>query len=79
MYQRSQQTAWRTIADETVILDLEKKQMYGLNPTGAFVWLTLEAVRDFDQLLGAAARHRDGEGRSASGVWAVAGRRRGWP
>ncbi len=51
MYQRSRQTAWRTIADETVLLDLEKKQMYGLNPTAAFIWQTLEATVDLDQWL----------------------------
>ncbi len=51
MYQRSRQTAWRTIADETVLLDLEKKQMYGLNPTAAFIWQTLEATDGIDEML----------------------------
>ena len=55
MYQRSRQTAWRTIADETVLLDLEKKQMYGLNPTAAFIWQTLEATADLDTMLQALA------------------------
>ncbi len=49
-YQRSPQTAWRTIADETVLLDLVKKQMYGLNPTAAFIWQNLEAT-DLGDLL----------------------------
>ena len=55
MYQRSRQAAWRTIGDETVLLDLEKKQMYGLNPTAAFIWQTLEASADLDAMLQALA------------------------
>ncbi len=51
MYRRSRHTAWRTIADETVLLDLEKKQMYGLNPTAAFLWQTLETMEDLDAML----------------------------
>ncbi len=57
MYRRSRQTAWRTIADETVLLDLEKKQMYGLNPAAAFVWQTLEAMEDVDGVLQALSRY----------------------
>ncbi len=45
-YRRAAQTAWRTIADETVVLDLEDKRMFGLNPAAAFVWQTLEAMED---------------------------------
>ena len=45
-YRRAAHTAWRTIADETVVLDLEAKRMHGLNPTAAFVWQTLEAMED---------------------------------
>ncbi len=41
-YRRARQTAWRTIADETVLLDLEHKRMYGLNPAAAAVWLALD-------------------------------------
>lgn len=51
MYRRSRQTAWRTIADETVLLDLEKKQMYGLNSTAAYVWQTLETMEDVEATL----------------------------
>ncbi len=56
MYRRSRQTAWRTIGDETVLLDLEKKQMYGLNPTAAFVWQTLDSMPDSDAALEALRR-----------------------
>ena len=45
-YRRARQTAWRQIAGETVLLDLEAKRMYGLNPTAAFVWQTLESMGD---------------------------------
>ncbi len=48
---RARQTAWRTIAGETVLLDLERKRMYGLNPTGAGIWLALEADADAGELL----------------------------
>ncbi len=51
MYRRSPQTAWRTIADEAVLLDLEKKQMYGLNETAAFIWQNLERAADLDAIL----------------------------
>lgn len=40
-YRRSRQAAWRTIADETVVLDLERKRMYGLNPAAACIWQAL--------------------------------------
>ncbi len=45
-YRRAAHTAWRTIADETVVLDLENKRMLGLDPAAAFVWQTLEAMED---------------------------------
>ncbi len=62
-YRRAQQTAWRTIADETVLLNLEHKRMYGLNPAAATVWQALDAADDLGELLRMAA----GEGRPAFG------------
>ena len=50
-YRRARQTAWRTIADETVLLDLERKRMYGLNPAAARIWLALEAAENAGELL----------------------------
>ncbi len=50
-YRRARQTAWRNIAGETVLLDLEKKRMYGLNPAAANLWQALEAVADRGELL----------------------------
>lgn len=49
-YRRAAHTAWRTIADETVVLDLESKRMLGLNPAAAFVWQTLEAMEDCEAM-----------------------------
>ncbi len=49
-YRRAQQTAWRTIGGETILLDLEGKWMYGLNPTGAYLWSALETPECLDRL-----------------------------
>ncbi len=50
-YRRAPRAAWRTIAGETILLDLEAKRMYGLNPTAAFVWQALEAITETDGML----------------------------
>lgn len=50
-YRRARQTAWRTIADETVVLDLEGKRMYGLNPAAGVVWQALDEAEDSGVLL----------------------------
>jgi hypothetical protein len=34
--------AWQTIAGEGVVVDLERRKMLGLNPTGALIWSLLE-------------------------------------
>ncbi len=57
-YRRARQTAWRTIAGETVLLDLEGKRMYGLNPTAAALWLALETSPGLEALLAAATGGR---------------------
>ncbi len=62
-YRRARQTAWRTIAGETVLHDLEHKRMVGLNPAGARVWLALETALDPGELLYVTA----GEGKSSFG------------
>ncbi len=62
-YRRARQTAWRTIADETVLLDLDKKQMYGLNPAAAVIWQALDEAEGVNELLGLTA----GEGEPAFG------------
>jgi len=50
-YRPARQTAWRALADETIVLDLETKRMYGLNESASFVWRTLEAMHDFEAML----------------------------
>ena len=49
-YRHAAQTAWRAIADETVVLDLEARRMLGLNPAAAFVWQTLETMEDCEAM-----------------------------
>lgn len=39
---RSPDTAWQRIGDETVIMNLAKACVIGLNPTGALLWSILE-------------------------------------
>ncbi len=63
-YRRARQAAWRKIADETVLLDLEGKRMYGLNPAAAAVWQALDPATGIDQL----ARMTAGGGRPAFGA-----------
>jgi predicted deacylase len=39
---RSPHTAWQTIGDEAVVMNLAGGRVLGLNPTGALVWAMLE-------------------------------------
>ena len=54
-YRFAQQTAWRTFGDETIVLDLATKRMYGLNESASFVWHTLGVMESFDVMLGTMA------------------------
>ena len=49
-YRRARRTAWRAIAGETILLDLEHKRMAGLNPAAAALWLALESPASLDEL-----------------------------
>ncbi len=49
-YRRARRAAWRNIAGETILLDLEGKRMYGLNATAAAIWQLLEAVAEVSDL-----------------------------
>jgi Coenzyme PQQ synthesis protein D (PqqD) len=51
---RSPNTAWQTIDDEAVIMNLSGGRVLGLNRTGALVWSLLEE-RDEDGLARAVA------------------------
>ncbi len=52
-FQRAKQTAWRTLGEETIVLDLRRKRMVGLNPAGARIWLALGAGGELDRLMAA--------------------------
>jgi hypothetical protein len=54
-YRLARRTAWRALADETIVLDLETKRMYGFNESASFLWRTLEAMDDFEEMLRAMA------------------------
>lgn len=54
-FRLARQTAWRALAEETIVLDLETKRMYGLNESASFVWQTIEAMDDFEGMLRAMA------------------------
>jgi len=52
---RNPQTAWQTIGDEAVVMNLAGGRVLGLNSTGALVWSLLEE-RDEQGLAEAVAR-----------------------
>jgi len=49
-YQRSANTAWRTIVGETIVVHLDAKEFFGLNETAADVWRALDGKVDLDDL-----------------------------
>jgi hypothetical protein len=59
-YRRNSNTAWRKIAEETIVVHLDAKEFFGLNDTAADVWNALDGTID---LGGLAARfgidHKD--------------------
>ena len=55
-YRIGRRAAWRTVGDETIVLDLETKRMYGLNESAAFLWQTISTMEDFDSMLQAMTR-----------------------
>ncbi len=46
IYQRGADTAWRTIVGETIVVHLGAKEFFGLNESGAQVWLALDGTAD---------------------------------
>jgi len=61
---RSPDTAWQTIGEETVIMNLAGGRVLGLNPTGALVWSLLEE-RDEEGLAEAVAERFEIDAESA--------------
>lgn len=47
---KSSKTAWRTIAGEGVILDLDSKMLRGLNPVGARIWELVDGERSVEEI-----------------------------
>ena len=50
IYQRSANTAWRTIVGETIVVHLHAKEFFGLNETAADVWNALDGTADLGVL-----------------------------
>ena len=50
VYQRSADTAWRTIVGETIVVHLQAKEFFGLNETAAGVWNALDGTADVGAL-----------------------------
>ena len=50
IYQRSANTAWRTIVGETIVVHLHAKEFFGLNETAAAVWHALDGTADLGVL-----------------------------
>jgi hypothetical protein len=48
---RARNVAWRKIVNETIVLHISRKMMYGLNQAGGEVWEALEEPADARRLL----------------------------
>ena len=44
-YSRANHTAWRKVGEETLVVDLAGKTLFGLNPLAGWVWQQLDGVR----------------------------------
>ncbi len=50
IFQRSANTAWRTIVGETIVVHLHAKEFFGLNETAADLWNALDGTADLGVL-----------------------------
>lgn len=64
-YRRPQHTAWRSVLDETIVIDLEAHHIYAFNPSGGWLWQELGDGRGVDELRAALTA---GDGARASAV-----------
>lgn len=48
---RAAHVAWRRVGDETVLIHLQRKRIYVLNPSGGFFWHRLDGTRDGSKLV----------------------------
>jgi coenzyme PQQ synthesis protein D (PqqD) len=53
--ERSGSMAWQTIDGETVLLNIDGKELMGLNEVGAHVWDLVDGSRSFGQIVDAVA------------------------
>jgi len=58
-YQRARNTAWRRVHDQTIVLDVVGRHLYGLNETAARLWEALDAPRDAATLAGMLSASED--------------------
>jgi len=54
-YRRAPNLAWRKVVDDTIVVDLEKRHVVGLNDAGAWVLEALEQPRSSAELAEALA------------------------
>jgi DNA-binding transcriptional MocR family regulator len=45
-YRRNSNTAWRKIAEETIVVHLDAKEFFGLNDSAAEIWNALDGTTD---------------------------------
>lgn len=50
-FSRATQVAWRKIGDETMVVDLKAKTLFGLNVEAGAVWHALDEPRSVSQLV----------------------------
>jgi len=51
VYRRASHAAWRDLGDQLVVLDLTAKEIYGLNPTGGYLWRAFDGKIALDGLI----------------------------
>jgi hypothetical protein len=51
-FERAANTAWRVIGDETVVVNLASRRIFGLNASGGRVWEALATGADLARLAG---------------------------
>ena len=71
-YRTARKTAWRAIADETIVLDLSSKRIFGLNESATFIWQTVETMNSFEDVLEAMASEAPAGESLAFGVEEIA-------
>ncbi len=50
VFRRNTHTAWRTVAGETIVVDLAAKEFFGLNETAAYLWNAFDGTVEAEEL-----------------------------